>query len=94
MSEHSTTKDQVSLDDLKRAISIVPAEPSKSDSDLLFAHYHCVRADAWRTAFKWHRRLIEGHAALSDTVGATLADWIAFDREEEEGLALIAEKLR
>jgi hypothetical protein len=53
-----------------------------------------VELVAWRTAYEWHVQLIERHAALSEEINAHLTDWIAIDREEEEGKALIREKLR
>lgn len=90
MSEQGTTKDQVSLGDLKRAIAAVPP---LSPSVKTYV-YQTARAEAWRVAFQWHVRLVERHAALSDRVDAHLTDWIAIDREEEEGIALVQEKLR
>lgn len=52
------------------------------------------RAQAWKAAFEWHVGLIKRHAALSEEVGAHITDWIAIDREEEEGMALIREQLK
>lgn len=90
-SEQAPTKAMTTLDDLKRAISYATTDVDDFDSD---AARERARGEAWRTAFEWHVQLIERHAALSETVGAHLTDWIAIDREEEEGKALIREKLR
>lgn len=49
--------------------------------------------DAWRTAFEWHVSLIQRHGALAEEMNTHLADYIAIDREEEDGMRLI-EKLR
>lgn len=88
---------ETSLADLKLAIERVPANPRFAVGDVEFDdlyRYEFQRAEAWRTAFEWHVRLIERHAALSDKVGAHITDWIAIDREEDEGKALLREKLR
>lgn len=81
------------LDDLKRAIEAIP-NPESTNPGAWYAVSLRSRAEAWRLAFEWHVCLIKRHAALSEEVGAHLTDWIAIDREEEEGMALVREKLK
>lgn len=87
------TKDPVTLDALKKAIEAVAPRPPKHSPSDYWINYHENMSEAWRTAFEWHLGLIKRHAALSEKVGAHLYDWIAIDREEEDGIALIREKL-
>jgi hypothetical protein len=88
------TKDPVTLDGLKRAIAeYQKAKAAYASNCSLGWDIADARADAWLTAFEWHRQLISRHATLSETVGAHITDFIALDREEEEGMALIKEKL-
>jgi hypothetical protein len=84
------------LEDLKQAISSVTAARKRyTEGESIQTNLWATVAErnAWRTAFEWHVSLIKRHAALSEEVGAHLTDWIAIDREEEEGMALIREKL-
>lgn len=87
MADTTLTKDPVTLDDLKRAIEI--AEYWRGTTTLERA-----QGRAWRMAFEWYAQLIERHAALSETVGACSDDWAEIDREQEEGMTLIREKLQ
>lgn len=90
MNEHPS--DPVTLDDLKRAIDSFQTELNHPRGDE--GHdLQLSRAKAWRAAFKWHVCLIKRHADLSEAIDTHLTDWIAIDREEEEGMALIREKL-
>lgn len=93
MSEQLATKEQVSLDDLKRAIEIVhakdpgehavvpPGKPSPWWVDKCH-EYNFARMEAWRTAFEWLDQFPDS--------------WWTQDQDEEyaEGIALIREKLR
>lgn len=86
----------MSLDDLKRAIETIPANP-RFAGEATFHNllpYEIARADAWRAAFEWHVGLIERHAALVESMSALPDECIAIDREEEEGMTLIREKLK
>lgn len=85
MSEQGTTKDQVSLDDLKRAIeqyelirSTVVAAIDVFHPLQLARDTEQARADAWRTAYGW--------------LETTTCDDLYGDLQE--GQALIKEKIR
>lgn len=99
MSEQGTTKDQVSLDDLKWAVDAVPDqmpqladylgdEPSLYDNH--FGAYQHARAEAWRTAFEWR----EGWYAKVLAVMHRASGDISIIEEGAEGMRLIREKLR
>lgn len=84
------------LDDLKRAIDRV-VEYRKEPLMVQLAcsiGFTAAERDAWRSAFKWHAWLLERNSAILETVNAHITDHIALDREEEEGMALIREKLK
>lgn len=79
MSEQGTTKDQVSLDDLKRAIDAVEvAWKDDAVSDYAAA---ALRAEAWRTAFEW----LNQNGVEVFNYGRCV--------EYDEGMRLIREKL-
>lgn len=87
----------VTLDDLKMAIAKVDAYKSLPFDGRLnnAVGWASAERDAWRTAFSWHRDLIDRHGFLSQTEPCPgLAEWAAIDREEQEGLALIRERLK
>jgi hypothetical protein len=93
------------LGDLKRAIDEVPDAPllgvlmtkvNRDDLNSFVAlrnEYHKRLASAWRTAFEWRTNLSMRHAALLQSEGH-ITSFIALDREEEEGMTLIREKLK
>lgn len=85
--------ERVRVADLKLAIASIPPQPKPHAHLRDWVTFIDAREKAWRSAFMWHVGLIERHAALSDEVGAHITDFIAIDREEEEGMALIRESL-
>lgn len=93
MSEQGTTKDQVSLDDLKLAIARVeryknvPLMEQLSNAVALTA----AERDAWRTAFEWRESLLNRSLQEELITEASVARW---HDEREEGVRLIREKLR
>jgi hypothetical protein len=88
-------KDTLSIGELKNRIAHYERKLKADSTDELYAERrYDALALAWRAAFEWHVGLLKRHADLSDQLGAHLTDWIAIDREEEEGLALIREKLQ
>ena len=91
MNDVTRTKDAVTLSHLKRAISSFQTELSDGRGDGGY-DLQLSRAKAWRAAFEWHVGLIQRNAGLSEEL-AHLTEWVAIDREEEEGMALIREKL-
>lgn len=89
------TKDPVTLDALKRAIEKVERYKRAPLNEALHnaVGWCAAERDTWRTAFEWHVGLIKRHAGISEEL-AHLTEWVAIDREEEEGMALIREKLQ
>jgi hypothetical protein len=83
-SEPGTTKDQVSLDDLKRAIF----RHVEITGDGYRVHY---RAEAWRAAFLWREGWRERGDALLPGPGNGYAEW---KQEGIEGMQLIREKVK
>ncbi len=75
------------LEDLRRAIELIPARTGPKDLRA-WEDYFCRTSKAWRAAFEWYSGLIERHGKLSDE-SSHLTDWIAIDREEDEGMAII-----
>lgn len=88
MTEHVPTK-QVSLDELKRAVTAVEqAWADDTVSDYVAA---ALRAEAWRAAFEW-RNGIEVRREQARSEGMIHSG--ALYGEQRDGLALIQEKLR
>lgn len=88
MSEHGTTKDQVSLEDLKRAIERVHS--IRMRGIIHSTELSNVQLEAWRTAFDWRETHTKRAAAALVSEDA-IDIWMA---ERDEGMALIREKLR
>lgn len=88
MSEQGTTKDQVSLEDLKRAIAVLTDTkwPVVAGID---GFYEKARADAWCTAYEWREGVLRRFQ--EQFFPGQAETYIA---ELNEGMALIREKLR
>jgi hypothetical protein len=82
--------DNSSLYDLKRALALVGAVPSRSDEFDTHAVYHCARADAWRAAFRWRELWhaeVDDHKFHHGDISERLS------KEGIEGMRLIQETL-
>lgn len=90
----SLPKDALSIGELKNRIAHYERKLKADSTDELYAERrYDALALAWRAAFEWHVGLIKRHEERSEEL-AHLTDFIAIDREEEEGMALIREKLQ
>lgn len=88
----------VRMSDLKRAIADIRQEPSPELSGCdwcsAWTVHHSTRAAAWQVAFGWRLGLFRRYAVLNQAANPHLTDFIALDREHDEGMRLIRERLQ
>lgn len=87
MTAEQVSKDQVSLEDLKRAIEAVPVRPPGYLTELLLV-YLDMRGRAWRTAFEWRNAWIQQYWDAEDKDAQVI-----LEVDEAVGMRLIREKL-
>jgi hypothetical protein len=79
MTEQRTPDRLTTLDDLKRAISLIPWHLENAPADYGGLSFERERAEAWHTAFEWRSSMVTTRTGLT---------------EFEEGMRLIREKLK
>lgn len=85
MTDNLTSKDGVTLDDLRRAADAVPSKPQGEFAFFKLgeeAHFHRARAEFWRLAFRWEHQqnfapydiedeYLAGHAIIAEVESRT-----------------------